>query len=157
VAIRRRTIGIGVGVAVGVLLLCGGPIAFLRFAGPLDRVPSEDEMPRASEVPVPSELELVDGHCSGGNAGCYKGIQVFDLRAVGATERKALHCDEFERNLEGSGWTLDAIVDLGSERGYLNPDRTVAAKCEDNVVRDERSSTVTVLWPGRLEFLPYKP
>jgi len=130
VATRRRTIGIGIGVALGVLLLCGGPIALFYFGGPLDRVPAPEEMPQASEVPVPTGLELDDGRCTGGNAGCFKGMQVFELRPVGTTGHRSVHCAEFDQHLEDQGWVRAEVVMAGDDY-LLNPSGGVAAKCKN--------------------------
>lgn len=155
-ATRRRTIGIGIGVAVGLLLLCGGPIALFYLGGPLDQVPSPEEMPQASEVQLPAGLELADGRCTGGNAGCFKGMQVFELHPVGTTGHHSVHCAEFDQHLESQGWERTDVL-LAGDDYLLSPSGGVAAKCKDYIVRGEKWSDVTLAWPGRIEFLPYNP
>lgn len=147
----------GAAVAGALLVVFGGLVAFVRFGGPLDQVPGDHEMPSASEVPVPEGLELVDGRCTGGNAGCYKGIQQFELVAVGSSGDGVLRCDEFALGLLSAGWSRAEVADLSVEESYLGPGGGVAANCEVSVVRDERTSTVTIAWPGRVEFLPFNP
>lgn len=105
---------------------------------------------------MPAGLELVDGHCTGGNAGCFKGMQMFELRKVGTKERASVHCAEFDQHLESQGWERTDEL-LAGDDYLLSPSGGVAAKCKDYIVRGEKWSDVTLAWPGRIEFLPYKP
>lgn len=150
--VQRRKVALYVGIAVVVIVIfCGGPIAFLLRLGPIDQVPADDEMPQATDVPTPAGLELVDGYCSGGSAGCYKGIQVFHLRSVDNPDERQ-SCATFEAGLTAEGWTREPLADLASEVGYTSPTGDVAARCEAGL-----ETSVTLLWPSEIEFLPFVP
>ena len=72
----------GVAAIVGVVVIAFAAIlgGFLLFGAAFGaKLPAEDEMPSASELPLPDGLALENGYCSGGSAGCYKGVQVFEV------------------------------------------------------------------------------
>ena len=152
-----RKVAIAACIVVVFVACAGGALALLVAA--YEDVPSADDMPAASELPLPPDLRLTNGRCVGGSAGCWKGVQAFDVEPVAGSDASPYHCAEISDHLTSLGWmNLDPSTSQRPSVAwhYGNPAGTLRADCEIVPIDPGHGSTeVTLTWPGREEFLPF--